>query len=85
MASVTVTFPDDVYQELKAKLEKHGYSVEQFLESSLHSFLAAGAPLSPELERKVLEAFESPLLNADQIDWDGKIDRLETRRKSGAA
>jgi hypothetical protein len=85
MASITVKLSDDVYAELKAKLGQHGYSVEQFVESSLHNFLDAGTPLSPELEQKVLDALDSPLLNAEQIDWDAKIRRLEAQRKSGAA
>lgn len=83
MVTVTVSLPDHVIARLKAKLEPHGYTVEQFASSSLSGFAAAGEPVTPELEAKLLDALDSPLLHADQIDWEAKVRRLRLTPEHG--
>lgn len=78
MKTVNVSLPDDVIDRLKAKLEPHGYTVEQFATSSLSGFADAGEFISPELESRLLQALSSPLLDAGDIDWDAKVRRLES-------
>ena len=81
MATVTVSLPDDVVARLKAKLEPHGYTLEQFASSSLAGFADAGELIPRALEAKLLQALDAPLLDADQIDWAAKVRRIEELRK----
>ena len=76
MTKRMVSLPDSVAAKLTQKLAAHGYTLEQFAASSLSSFAESGAPVSPEIEKKLLEALESPLLNAQDIDWAAKATRL---------
>jgi hypothetical protein len=76
MATLNVSLPDDVFARLKAKLEPHGCTVEQFAASSLSGFADTGELVSPALEAKLLDARRTPRLEPTQIDWDAKIARL---------
>jgi hypothetical protein len=84
MTTLNVSLPDDVLARLKAKLEPHGCTVEQFAASSLSGFADTGELVSPELEAKLLDALRTPLLEPTQIDWDAKIERLRATTKSDA-
>ena len=79
MATVTVSLPDDVLARLKAKLAPHGYTVEQFVSSSLSGFADAGECIPADLEVKLLQALDSPLLEPSEIDWNAKAERLRRR------
>ena len=81
MATVTVSVPDDVIARLRAKLARHGYSVEDFASASLQSFADAGEVITPELEAKLLHALDTPLLEAGQVDWEAKVRRLRAGSK----
>ena len=75
MATFTVSLPDDLACRLKDKLAAHGYTVEGFAADSLRNFAETGELIAPELEAKLLESLQAPLLDAHQIDWDAKIRR----------
>lgn len=83
MATLNVSLPDDVIARLKEQLEPHGYTVEQFATSSLASFADAGQLITPELEAKLLAALDMPLLDAQEVDFDAKVRRLEATRGQG--
>lgn len=85
MATLTLCVSDALVERVKNQLKEHGYTIEEFIESSLLSFADAGEPIDAAMEAKLLEGLDSPLLQPDQIDWDAKIRRLESRRESGAA
>lgn len=78
MATFTVSLPDDVVARLRTRLAPHGYTVEEFASHSLTSFADAGEVISHELEAKLLHALQTPLLNANQVDWDAKIRHLQS-------
>jgi hypothetical protein len=82
MTTLNVSLPDDVMARLKAKLEPHGCTVEQFAASSLSGFADAGEVVSPELEARLLAALNTPLLEANQVDWDAKVVRLQANSKA---
>ena len=68
MTTLNVSLPDDVLARLKAKLEPHGCTVEQFAASSLSGFADAGEFVSEELEAKLLDALRTPLREGTSID-----------------
>jgi hypothetical protein len=70
MATLNVSLPDHVLARLRAKLEPHGCTAEQFAQSSLSAFAEDGEFVSPEMEAKLLAALRTPLLDAPQIDWN---------------
>jgi hypothetical protein len=85
MATFKVSIPERMSKKLKRQLAQYGYTVEQYMQSSLVSLAYADKPISPSLEAKLLEALNSSLLRADEIDWNAKIRRVRSVRKKGAA
>ena len=84
MATLKVSIPAEVLRKLKPQLARHGYTIEQYLQSSLASLADAGRPISGALEEKLIESLNSPLLRADHINWDAKIRRIRAMRRKGA-
>jgi hypothetical protein len=78
MATFTVSLPDDVVGRLKDKLAPHGYTIEGFASDSLRGFADAGELIAPDLEAKLIQALDTPLLDAGQIDWEAKVRRVRT-------
>ena len=84
MTTLKVSVPDKLYKRLQSKLARNGRSVEDLVLSWLRSVEDA-QPISAQMEAKLLEGLRSPLMDADEIDWDEKIRRVRAMRKKGAA
>jgi hypothetical protein len=85
MATISVSLPDALFAKLREQLRSRGYSVEDYVTSSLMSLARASDVIDPETEAKLLEGLDSPLLESDEIDWAAKVKSLKARRQSGAA
>lgn len=81
MATVTLTVPDGLMQDLEARLGEHGTSViKSYLIARLQDLAyPEGMPIDAETEAALREGIESPLIEMTDVDWEAKVRRYAER------
>jgi hypothetical protein len=87
MAKVTLSIPDDLLDRVIARFgpDSRG-DIEEHLLCLIEAFAMDGELLDPEIEKKILEGLESPIVQIDDAAWAAKLARYEQRhhRRKGA-
>ena len=82
MATISISVPDEVLREAKARVGKRGHAtVEEYLLSFIHALALEGEPIDAETEAALLEGLDSPLVEMTGADWEAKLRRYDERRR----